>query len=73
MTRKHFIPFADAIRLHNRMAHRRGHQPFTNSQLDTLADFCKSQNYNFDRERWLDYIAGECGPRGKKIKKEATN
>ena len=34
-----------------------------------LADFCKSQNYRFDRERWLVYIAGECGPNGKKVTK----
>lgn len=33
-----------------------------------LADFCKSQNYRFDRGRWLAYIAGECGPNGGKIK-----
>jgi hypothetical protein len=36
---------------------------------DALADFCASQNSRFDRERWLGYIAGECGPNGGKVKK----
>jgi hypothetical protein len=33
---------------------------------DVLADFCRTQNPRFDRERWLDYIAGKCGPNGGK-------
>lgn len=33
-----------------------------------LADFCKSQNGRFDRERWLGYIAGENGPNGGAVK-----
>ena len=32
-----------------------------------LADFCKSQNGMFNRERWMSYIAGECGPNGGKL------
>lgn len=34
-----------------------------------LARFCKQQNANFDRERWLDYIAGTGGPNGGKVAK----
>ena len=26
----------------------------------------EAQNPNFDRERWLAYVAGECGPNGGK-------
>jgi hypothetical protein len=26
-----------------------------------LADFCASQDPNFNRERWIDYIAGSAG------------
>lgn len=37
---------------------------FDETALDTLANFCKSQNGNFLRDRWLDYIAGKCGPNG---------
>jgi hypothetical protein len=35
---------------------------------DALAVFCKGQNYDFKRDRWLSYIAGECGPGGGTIK-----
>lgn len=65
MTKKHFIELADTIRIYNRFAS----EPFTQRQIAELADFCKSQNCNFNRERWLDYIAGECGKNGGTIKK----
>ena len=59
MTKKHFIALADAIRSHNDYANPDTNmQRFTFDQLDALAHFCKSQNYNFDRDRWLGYIAG---------------
>lgn len=32
--------------------------------VKALAEFCQSQNSNFMRERWLDYIAGKRGPNG---------
>ena len=32
-----------------------------------LADFCAAQNPRFNRARWLDYIAGKCGPNGGKL------
>jgi hypothetical protein len=32
-----------------------------------LASFCLHQNSRFDRERFLSYIAGECGPNGGRI------
>jgi hypothetical protein len=35
---------------------------------DALADFCQLQNSAFNRDRWLSYIAGECGPNGGKVK-----
>lgn len=71
MTKKHFIALADAIRDHNRIARNRNDASmdiFTPSILDTLCDFCRSQNYNFDRDRWLGYIAGTNGPNGGKVK-----
>ena len=67
MTKKHFIALADAIREHNRVAYKE--QPidhFSDELLNTLADFCQSTNPNFNRERWLGYIAGENGPSGGK-------
>jgi hypothetical protein len=35
---------------------------------DQLADFCQSQNPRFMRDRWLAYIAGECGKNGGTVK-----
>jgi hypothetical protein len=73
MTKKHFIALADAIKrfdkddrfvfCHGQVANSR---PFNEAQLIALANFCQSQNPNFNRERWLEYIAGTCGPGGGK-------
>lgn len=70
MTKRHFIALADAIREHNRCAQpvNGKREVFTASQLATLRQFCASQNFAFDRERWTRYIAGECGPNGGTIK-----
>lgn len=64
MSKKDFIALAKAIMLHNKLARVNTWTEFSQDQLDTLADFCRSQNSNFKRERWLDYIAGKCGPNG---------
>jgi hypothetical protein len=64
MSKKHFVALADLIREHNRRAELNGETPFTPDQLATLARFCVSENPLFKRERWLSYIAGECGPNG---------
>jgi hypothetical protein len=61
MSKKHFIALADAIKK-NQYVH------FTDVQLGFLADFLKSQNPRFNADRWLDYIAGKCGPNGGKVK-----
>lgn len=44
-------------------------EPFTDRQIAWLARFCKSINPAFKRERWIDYIAGKCGPNGGPVKK----
>lgn len=64
MTKKHFIAFADAIREHNKRSERGHDDPITDSQLDMLARFCKSQNHAFNWDRWIYYIKGECVPNG---------
>lgn len=56
MSKKNFIAFADHIRL--------SPVPFSQEQIELLADFCKSQSGAFMRDRWLGYIAGENGPNG---------
>ena len=58
MTKKNFIALADVI--------RDDINDFTPNAIERLADFCQSQNPNFNRSRWLDYIAGKCGPNGGK-------
>lgn len=35
--------------------------------VEMLADFCASTNPRFNRQRWLDYVAGKCGPSGGKL------
>jgi hypothetical protein len=72
MSKRDFIALADAIREHNRIVQNFGKnilgyvapEKFTSAHLEMLADFCQSQNSNFKRDRWLSYIAGECGPNG---------
>jgi hypothetical protein len=66
MTKQHFIALADCIKANNAY----GRAPFSEEQIDVLANFCKEQNYRFNRERWLGYIKGECGSSGGTIKKE---
>lgn len=65
MSKKDFIALADSIRA--------SAEPFTEYQLDLPADFCRSQNSRFNRERWFGYIRGENGPSGGKIKKESVS
>jgi hypothetical protein len=64
MTKKQFVALADSIREHNRLAKFNGDHAFTVDQLAALARFCASVNPRYKRERWLDYIAGRCGPNG---------
>ena len=68
MSKKDFIALANAIREHNSHSKSGDTDRFTEDQLDTLASFCQGNNPNFKRERWLDYIAGKCGPNGGTIK-----
>jgi hypothetical protein len=67
MSKKHFIELADMIREHNNR-NPFNRQEFTPDQIATLAEFCKSQNSAFMRDRWIAYINGECGKNGGKVK-----
>lgn len=66
MTKKYFIALADAIREHNHRAgpNQEAYNEFFPNHLSTLADFCASQDPAFNRERWMRYVNGECGPNG---------
>ena len=67
MTKKTFIALADSIREHNRIKRNvfganAERMCFNIEQVEALADFCQSQNSNFNRDRFLGYIAGTNGP-----------
>ena len=70
MTKKHFIALADAVRntepinLKQKDARATNEHRQWERDRDMLADFCASQSPRFNRERWLAYVAGECGPNG---------
>lgn len=69
MTKKHFIALADVLRSIEPTEQRR---PVTSQELwqitrNALANFCESQNPRFNRELWLAYVRGECGPNGGKV------
>ena len=77
MSKKDFIALADAIREYNENSFPHGTNTasplqFTYTQIVALGEFCRDQNPRFIRERWMDYIAGKCGPNGGRVKKEAA-
>ena len=56
MTKKDVVALAEVLRMHNQTADAR--TEYTPDHLSVLADFCAAQYPNFNRERWIDYIAG---------------
>ena len=71
MTNKDLVVLAHALRIHNQTAD--GRTEFTPDHLLVLADFCASQEPNFNRKRWIDYIAGEGGPGDESMFVEADS
>ena len=65
MTKKHFIEMADTLKAFFETNAGAEMDVMTrNVLINHLADFCQSQNPNFNRERWLGYIAGTNGKNG---------
>lgn len=58
MTKKDFISLAD---------HLRGLSPPAEI-LAAVVRFCRSQNSRFMESRWLNYLRGDSGPNGGKVK-----
>lgn len=56
MTKRDVVALAEVLRIHNLRAEAR--TEFTPDHLRVLADICAAQYPNFNRERWIDYIAG---------------
>jgi hypothetical protein len=67
ITKKDFIALADVLKRNSPDSESNAlevEQPFFDSIINDIADFCQSQNPRFNRERWIGYIKGECGPNG---------
>jgi hypothetical protein len=58
MTKKDFIALADHIIQHK--------DAFSAEAIDSIARFCNQNNHAFKTDRWINYIAGNCGPNGGK-------
>lgn len=74
MSKKDFIALADLMRdikprVESTEQFDDGRMAQWKDTVDAMADFCRAQNGAFKRDRWLSYIAGECGPNGGAIKK----
>jgi hypothetical protein len=65
MKKKHFIALADKIREFNA---DETNIPIDGAVIAMLSEFCEEQNPQFNRGRWLGYIAGENGPNGGAVK-----
>lgn len=77
MSKKDFIALADVARRIDKdfafdiardmdLTEATAARAMEKAYIARLADFCASQNPRFNRERWLSYIAGTCGPNGGK-------
>lgn len=78
MTKQHFVALADMIRECKPVSAQINGQSDFGSGIDAgamrqwqymtdkLADLCEYQSPRFNRQRWLDYIAGTVGPNGGK-------
>lgn len=72
MSKQDFVALADAVKRDLcgfRMVYDKDTSDVSVQKVvEMLADFCKQQNSNFMRQRWIDYIAGKCGKNGGAIK-----
>ena len=73
MSKKHFIALADALKS-ERPGDNWDPNKMVQWELDVkaIATVCAQSNSRFNRERWMDYIAGKCGPSGGAVKKQAA-
>ncbi len=67
MSKRHFIALADALKTLLPALHDEREQQLV---ISTLAEFCARQNPRFDGYLWRNYIAGNCGPGGGRVKGE---
>jgi hypothetical protein len=78
MTKKDFILIADALREASQQANIRAGQTGVDMSAGVgfavhfLADALSLSHERFKKERWLEYVAGICGPNGGKRRKHVT-
>lgn len=63
MTKQDFIRLADYLQDTTQYC-----EPFTERQLEHLANYCHATNPLFNRQRWLDYIASKPDENGGRSK-----
>ena len=68
MSLKNFVALADMICHANSMCTGGELPVFDDEAISFLATFCAQQNFRFNRDRWIDYINGECNVNGKAVK-----
>ena len=61
---KQDIALADWIR----ETRERGLIDYSDDVVQSLASFFGRQNLRFNREHWLDYVNGKCGPNSGRLK-----
>ena len=65
MQKRHFITLANKLKgMHPSCSPVFDDIGAWHALVDSLADWCQSENPRFNRERWISYINGECGPNG---------
>jgi hypothetical protein len=67
MTKQHFIALADALRRWKPQDGNAIRLDQWTRDVVAVADACQDANPKFNRERWLNYIKGLCGPNGGAI------
>lgn len=70
MTKKHLVALADALKRNVPDKESNAleiEQPYFQNIVNDIADFCAAANPNFNRTRWLGYIAGTNGQNGGAI------
>ena len=60
MSKQDFVALADVIKQNKHL--------FSSEAIGVLVGFCVRQNSAFKKYRWIEYIAGKCGPNGGAIK-----
>lgn len=68
MTKKDFVALAITLRP---MIENGNEIVNVDEVINRLSQFCETQNPQFNKSRWLGFIAGECGSNGGKIKDRA--